>query len=80
MDKIADSVAVLLADLPSHKDSVRVLLNQEVSSHSSAPRVYAALSRANGVPQLPPAIRATVWIENLREPKARDLFDSGLGV
>ena len=76
MDKIADSVAVLLADLPSHKDSVRVLLNQEVSSHSSAPRVYAALSRANGVPQLPPAIRATVWIENLREPKARDLFDS----
>ena len=76
MDKIADSVAVLLADLPSHKDSVRVLLNQEVCSHSSAPRVYAALSRANGVPQLPPAIRATVWIENLREPKARDLFDS----
>ena len=30
MDKMADSVALLLRDLPSHKDSVRVLLNQEV--------------------------------------------------
>jgi len=52
MDKMAETVGLLLAELPSHKDSVRVLLNQE----------------------LPPAIRPQVWVENLREPKARKVL------